>query len=184
MCNETFIEEDLTRYREKLKITTGEQLSDPYTLKEKWMNDISNIPEITWTDVISYLLDTSSGYTKKSIKAYKTLEVYNYFVCRHVKNCYYQVCVSSLWVLFRKLVALRSVIKAFVKLIWRSPLVSCKQQTKNLYSMIDIFKGFWKEFHRFQDNLFQNSLFQKPWIFRTASSAAWYSLFSVPTLVR
>ena len=52
MCNETFIEEDLTRYREKLKIATAGQLSDPYTLKEKWMNDISNIPEITWTDVI------------------------------------------------------------------------------------------------------------------------------------
>ena len=52
MCNETFIDEDLTRCREKLKIATAEQLSDPYTLKGKWMNDISNIPEITWTDVI------------------------------------------------------------------------------------------------------------------------------------
>ena len=159
----TIISFDLTRYREKLKIATAEQLSDPYTLKEKWMNDISNIPEITWTDVIYYLLDTSSGYTKKSIKAYKTLEVYDYFVCRHVKNCYYhkifpestfcfiktQMRVSCLWVLFRKLVALRSVIKTFVKLIWRSPLVSCKQQTKKLYSVTDIFKGFWKEFHRF-----------------------------------
>ena len=41
-------EEDLTRYREKLKLATGrEQLPDPYTLKEKWTNDISSLPEIT-----------------------------------------------------------------------------------------------------------------------------------------
>ena len=33
-------EEDFTRYREKLKLATGEQLPDPYTLKEKWTNDI------------------------------------------------------------------------------------------------------------------------------------------------
>ena len=28
-------EEDFTRYREKLKLVTGDQLPDPYTLKEK-----------------------------------------------------------------------------------------------------------------------------------------------------
>ena len=44
-------EEDFARYREKLKLATGEQLPDPYTLKEKWTNDISNLPEITWRDV-------------------------------------------------------------------------------------------------------------------------------------
>ena len=45
-------EEDLTRYREKLKLATGgEQLPDPYTLKEKWTNDISSLPEITWRNV-------------------------------------------------------------------------------------------------------------------------------------
>ena len=30
-----FSEEDLARYREKLRLATGEQLPDPYTLKEK-----------------------------------------------------------------------------------------------------------------------------------------------------
>ena len=45
-------EEDLTRYREKLKLATGgEQLPDPYNLKEKWTNDISSLPEITWRSV-------------------------------------------------------------------------------------------------------------------------------------
>ena len=82
-------EEDFTRYREKLKLATGEQLPDPYTLKEKWTNDISNLPEITWRDVTEYLLDTASAYTKESIKAYKSLEAYDYFVCGHVQNSYY-----------------------------------------------------------------------------------------------
>ena len=45
------IEEDFTRYREKLKLTTAEQLSVPYTLKEKWANDISSLLEIKWRDV-------------------------------------------------------------------------------------------------------------------------------------
>ena len=68
-------EEDFTRYREKLKLATGEQLPDPYTLKEKWTNDISSLPKITWRDVTEYLLDTLSAYTKESIKAYKSLKL-------------------------------------------------------------------------------------------------------------
>ena len=84
--NRSFLTEDLTRYREKLKLATGEQLPDPYSLKEKWTNDISSLPEITWRDVTEYLLDTPSAYTKESIKAYKSLEAYDYFVCGHVQN--------------------------------------------------------------------------------------------------
>ena len=82
-------DEDLTRYREKLKLAPVEQLPDPYTLKEKWINDISSLPETTRRDVTEYLLDTPSAYTKESIKAYKSLEVYDYFVCGHVQNCYH-----------------------------------------------------------------------------------------------
>ena len=82
-------EEDFARYREKLKLATGEQLPDPYSLKEKWTNDISNLPEITWRNVSEYLLDTPSACTKESIKAYKSLEAYDYFVCGHVQHCYF-----------------------------------------------------------------------------------------------
>ena len=51
-------EEYFTRYRKKLKLVTREQLPDPYTLKEKVINDISNLTDITWRDVTEYLLDT------------------------------------------------------------------------------------------------------------------------------
>ena len=83
------IEEDFTRYRENLKLATGEQLPNPYTLKENRTNNISNLPEITGRAVTEYLLDTPSVYTKESIKAYKSLEVYDYSVCGNVQKCYY-----------------------------------------------------------------------------------------------
>ena len=55
-------------------LTSGEQLTDPYLLKDKWSDDIASLPEITWRDVTKYLLDTPSTYTKDLIKAYKSLE--------------------------------------------------------------------------------------------------------------
>ena len=82
-------EEDFTRYRENLRLATGEQLPYPYTRKEKWTNDISNLPEITLKDVTDYLLDTPSAYTKESIKAYKSQEAYDCFAWGYVQNCYY-----------------------------------------------------------------------------------------------
>ena len=50
-------------------LTSGEQLADPYLLKDKWSDNIASLPEITWQDVTEYLLDTPSTYTKESIKA-------------------------------------------------------------------------------------------------------------------
>ena len=85
----TLSKEDFRRYQEKLKLTTGKQLTDPYLLKDKWSDDIASLPEIAWRDVTEHLLDTPGMYTKESIKAYKSLEAYYYFVCGHVQNCYY-----------------------------------------------------------------------------------------------
>ena len=82
-------DEDLTRYREKLKLATVEQLQIHKLSRKIWINDISSLPETTWRDVTEYLLDTPSAYTKESIKAYKSLEAYDYFVCGHVQNCYH-----------------------------------------------------------------------------------------------
>ena len=114
--NRSFLTEDLTRYREKLKLATGEQLLDPYSLKEKWTNDISSLPEITWRDVTEYLLDTPSAYTKESIKAYKSLEAYDYFVCGHVQNCYYhEISRESMFCFIKTQVRVRSLRVVFGK---------------------------------------------------------------------
>ena len=91
----TLSKEDFVRYQEMLMLTSGEQLTDPYLLKDKWTDDIASLPEITWPDVSEYLIDTPSTYTKESIKAYKSLEAYDYFVCGHVQNCYYHEISSE-----------------------------------------------------------------------------------------
>ena len=58
----------------------------PYTLvAEEWEENINKFPDITWRNVTEYLIETPSLYTKKSMKAYKSLEVFNYFVCGHVQ---------------------------------------------------------------------------------------------------
>ena len=102
-------EEELTRCREKLKLAIGKQLPDPYTLKEEWTSDISSLPEITWRDVTKYLLDTPSACTKKSIKAYKYLEAYDYFVCGHVQNGYYhEISLESKFCLIKTQVRVSS----------------------------------------------------------------------------
>ena len=82
----TLSKEDFVRYQEKLTVTLGEQLTDPYLLKDKWSDDIASLLGITWRDVTVYLLDTPSTYTKESIKAHKSLEAYDYFVFGHVQN--------------------------------------------------------------------------------------------------
>ena len=63
-------------------------LPDPYSLCD-WSNDIGKLPEISWRDVTEYLIDTPSVYTKEALKAYKSLEAYDYFVCGHVQDCFY-----------------------------------------------------------------------------------------------
>ena len=41
---------------------------------------------ISWKDVTTYLIDTPSKFTNESLKAYKSLEAYDYFVCGHVHS--------------------------------------------------------------------------------------------------
>ena len=77
-------------YRAKLTLSSGEAIPDPYILQSEWSNDIANLPELSWRDVTEYLIDTPSNFSKESMKAYKSLEAYDYFVCKHVQDCFYQ----------------------------------------------------------------------------------------------
>ena len=60
----------------------------PHELND-WHEDVAFLPDITWRDVETYLIDTPSEYTKESMRAYKSLDAYDYFVCGHVQSCYY-----------------------------------------------------------------------------------------------
>ena len=78
---------DCTDYLNKLVLSTGEKLPDPYSIpSEEWIADMSKWPAITWPDIYSYLIEKPSVYTKDSLCAYKSLDAYNYVLCGHVQN--------------------------------------------------------------------------------------------------
>ena len=78
------------RYKEKLS-TESEILPDPYSLfEEEWIDDITKWPIIEFGDIYNYLINSTGRYTKDSLKAYKSLEAYNYFVSGHVRTVYFR----------------------------------------------------------------------------------------------
>ena len=81
--------EGRNHYKSKLWLETGEQLRDPFAMSSSWSNNITLLPDLSWRDVTEYLIDTPSKFTKEALKAYKSLEAYDYFICNHVHDCYY-----------------------------------------------------------------------------------------------
>ena len=63
------------RYREKLDRIVS-NVSDPYVLSKN--SSVEFFPSIEWPDVYNYLVNTPSPYTKESLKAYKSLDAYNF----------------------------------------------------------------------------------------------------------
>ena len=64
------------RYLGKLK---ADSLPDPYSIPVgSWSDDVTKWPSIDFGDVYSYLIETTGPYTKEKLKAYKSLEAYNY----------------------------------------------------------------------------------------------------------
>ena len=85
---ESLSEEDKKGYLAKLTLSTGEQLPDPFILHSNWSDDVSLLPDITYPDIYHYLIEYPSQFSKESLKAYKSLESYNFFVSGHVQNVY------------------------------------------------------------------------------------------------
>ena len=51
---------------------------DPYTIpKISWSEKEEDYPEITYPDIVNYLVLTPSVYTSDDLKSYKSLEAYN-----------------------------------------------------------------------------------------------------------
>ena len=85
--------DDYDRHQAKLTLADVAHLSDTFVLSTGWDYDISKLPNITWRDVTEYVIDTPSVYTTESVKAYKSLNAFNYFLCGHVQDCFYHhVC--------------------------------------------------------------------------------------------
>lgn len=67
------------RYLDKLKIIDGK---DPYEInKAEWnKTDIESWLDICYPDIVNYLVYCQSAYTLAELKAYKSLQAYNYFI--------------------------------------------------------------------------------------------------------
>ena len=77
------------RYTEKLKVGR-EDLPDPYEIPESmWQDYITKWPSIQFGDLYTYLIESKGPYTKESLKAYKSLQVYNYFYNGYVRTVYF-----------------------------------------------------------------------------------------------
>ena len=78
---------------EKLKLIDGK---DPYEdiLSKEWSKERDVFPDITYPDIVNYLVNGKSAYTFEDLKAYKSLESYNQFVCGWVTDVSHTVINS------------------------------------------------------------------------------------------
>ena len=80
-----------SRYREKLEKLGG--MTDPYL---NWQSEASIDwqlwPDVEYPDIFNYLIESPSVYTGESLKAYRSLDAYNYFVSGWVES----VCVVEI----------------------------------------------------------------------------------------
>ena len=73
------------RYDRKLELFDGRfKVPDPYVLKDnEWSLDMTKWPPIEYADLFNYFINTPGIYTKEALKAYKSLDGYDYFISRH-----------------------------------------------------------------------------------------------------
>ncbi|KAG1695931.1 Glycine receptor subunit alpha-2 [Nymphon striatum] len=72
------------RYDEKLSLIGGQC---PYEMSsDNFSNDVESLPNLTYIDILNYLVNSKSVYTLEQLKSYKSLEAYNQFVCGWVRD--------------------------------------------------------------------------------------------------
>ena len=64
-------------------------MPDPYGIVENWNSDAKLMSDVSWGDMYNYLTNSPSEYIRDNLKAYKSLEAFNFFVCNHVQDIYY-----------------------------------------------------------------------------------------------
>ena len=92
------------RYIDKLSLCNG---IDPYVMKTKeFSQDFNDLPSIEFPDISNYLVIHTSFYTGKQMKAFKSLEAYNYFVCGLVHDVGVKVIKDENRLIFGRVTAM------------------------------------------------------------------------------
>ncbi|XP_057310110.1 uncharacterized protein LOC130648104 [Hydractinia symbiolongicarpus] len=81
-------EDDRKQYEKKLTLSDETILPDPYIL-ENWSNNVALMPDLTWGDMYQYLINTPNEFSHEAMKAYRSLEAYNFYVSGHVQDVFY-----------------------------------------------------------------------------------------------
>ena len=87
--------DDKMRYDEKLTLKNGVKLGDPYAMEDGWSDDITKLPDLSWGEITKYLIETPGFYTNEAIKAFKSLEGYEFFREGHVQDCFHHEGATS-----------------------------------------------------------------------------------------
>ena len=81
--------EDRAKYKHKLALTNGQLLPFLYGIVENMKTDVKLMPDISWGDMYNHLVNSPNEYTYDNVKAYKSLEAFNFFMCFHFQAIYY-----------------------------------------------------------------------------------------------
>ena len=92
--------EQRKRYDEKLQLISN---INPYNVSSRFFDESMEMwPKIEFPDIVNYLLFSTSRYTKEQIKAYKSLEAYQYFVAGWVRCIYVGKATDTLKIVIAK----------------------------------------------------------------------------------
>ena len=64
---ESLSEEDKKGYLEKLTLSTGKQLPDPFILHSNWSNNVSLLLDISYPHIYLYLIEHRSQFSIESL---------------------------------------------------------------------------------------------------------------------
>lgn len=83
------------RYIAKLTVCE-EDLPDLYGIPDGMrLDDTTKWPSLEFGDLYMYLIESKGSYMKENLRAYKSLEAYNYFYNGYVRTVYYYGVSSS-----------------------------------------------------------------------------------------
>ena len=84
-------------------------MPDPLSIEhEKWEQDESLMPDISYADIVFYLLETPSEFTRDKIRCYKSLDAWTFFICGHVQDVFIYKSKTTLDFIFIKSAVLPS----------------------------------------------------------------------------